>query len=268
MNVHCSAGINYFVIYPSGVISRCWARQSTELGSVTELRLDTVKSTFCASPDCRPCDFWPCAIRGDNGTEYVGPMCKEDRVVFRLMPIIQCNYSCKYCVVLEEPTLLPITEANSKMIKGEAWARWWEFIAPRWPDFRLYISGGEPTLYPDFDTLMMAISKLPAKEPHILFTNLSRPEKMKVFLEGKAPNILIEATAHPSNKGFNFERFCQTVEEIRRAGLPNHVHIVGLREQEGCYRALVDRLGRVVKMANKQLTDNFLLTRKLQGIAA
>jgi len=249
--VACSAGRTYYVIYPSGVVSRCWARQPTVLGSVTDLELKEIEDTGCVDPNCRPCDFSCCHV-SDGNASLSGYMTKVGQTIFRIMPTFKCNYSCRYCVVYEDPTEMDVSEANQKTISGDAWERWWEWIGQKLQDVRVCVSGGEPTSYSGFARLALAIDRLPCTSRHILFSNLSFPGRLAAFIDGRVKNFTIDATAHWTNPRFNIDRFCQTVKELRSGPNSVLVKIVAHGDYRPVLNQLKTRLGKVVVMVNKQ----------------
>lgn len=114
--------------------------------------------------------------------------------------IYDCNYRCQYCRIYKEK------EHSSGIIPLAKWEEAWERIFRIYSECSIFLSGGEPSVYPDFYELIKILTPM-----HIvnICTNLSfDPEKL--HLDNK---ILISATFHPFNA--NSDEFVNKIVSLR-----------------------------------------------------
>lgn len=213
--MNCSAGQTYFVIPPSGKVWRCWAHQREEYGSVSDLALRPQVAP-CPEFRCRACERQCNVIEYKDGiVRGQGASRGPNHLVFRVMPILGCNYACPYCITeTKNNKLFDIPRAEHRVIPASSWCTWWSFIKQRSERCDVYVSGGEPTIYPGFHEFIQAVDRLPGS--HWLATNLSRP--VPALEEGLVKRFDVDASAHLSEPQFDAEVFLQRARLIA-----NHV---------------------------------------------
>src|SRR3989339_318950 len=122
-----------------------------------------------------------------------------------------CNFSCEYCfpVLSGQKKLLtaPIQPKSAKVIE-DAWAE----IYRAYGASCIFISGGEPFLYPDFTEVICRISKL--HKIHIT-TNLS--QHLDVFISKNSPErVELNSSFHPMF--MEVREFSGQVTRLKNAG--------------------------------------------------
>lgn len=216
--MNCTAGHTYFVIPPSGKVWRCWAHQREVYGSVSDLTLRAADSSPpCPELRCRMCERQCNVVHYDNGNVAHGSGSSRDakHLVFRVMPILECNYTCPYCITeTRNNRLFDVPRPERRIIPASSWSTWWAFIKQRCERCDVYISGGEPTIYPGFDEFIQAVDRLPGR--HWLATNLSRP--VRSLEEGQVKRFWVEASAHLTDPKFNQAEFLERARKVA-----NHV---------------------------------------------
>ena len=99
-----------------------------------------------------------------------------------------CNYKCPYCA------LPPVLKHRSV----DEWVAAWQRMHRRYGPCYIYMSGGEPSIYPGFYDLVKAITPLHVVD---LCTNLSWD--VAKLVPGLPPDrFKISATFHPTQGGF------------------------------------------------------------------
>lgn len=236
----CTAGSNYFVIYQDGLVYRCWpyAGPGQEvLGSVADLALAPLIETHCLERKCLlPCDPSDVVIQEDGANQRGRFVVDDDdprnpqrnNLYFQIMMNHSCNYACDYCIALSNT--VSIADDKKKWLTPSQWVRWWNWIGTQAETVSVTIAGGEPTIFPGFKDIMVAISKL--KGLNKLCTNLSVPSALEPVIKGEAPNWSISATAHPNNPSFNLVRFTQAAEQINKSCQSFRVMMVDVSENK------------------------------------
>jgi MoaA/NifB/PqqE/SkfB family radical SAM enzyme len=106
------------------------------------------------------------------------------RVHFGLDLTYACNYKCPYCV------LPPVLKHRTV----EEWTRAWRRVYERSGRCYIYMSGGEPSIYPGFYDLVRAITPMHTVD---LCTNLSWD--VDKLIPALSPDVFrVSATFHPS----------------------------------------------------------------------
>lgn len=100
-----------------------------------------------------------------------------------------CNYACPYCV------LPPATKHRSV----SEWTRAWERMHRKYGQCYIYMSGGEPSIYPGFYELVERISAMHVVD---LCTNLSFDVE-RLVLKLSPDRFKISATFHPTQVSFS-----------------------------------------------------------------
>jgi len=98
----------------------------------------------------------------------------------RVYPTLACNYRCSYCV---NP------KPKHRIISGEQWID----ILNGWPGDSVILTGGEPTLHPDFVQIINGLNK----QKICVYSNMSWKESLLDRLQKK---IYIYASFHPNQK--------------------------------------------------------------------
>jgi len=91
------------------------------------------------------------------------------RITISWLINFSCNYRCPYCVL--EPCREGSAKRDRLFSTGQILDAWTKF-RDRYGEAFIYISGGEPTIYPDFFTMLKELSQL---HRLALNTNLSVP---------------------------------------------------------------------------------------------
>jgi len=80
--------------------------------------------------------------------------------ILNISIIMSCNYDCDYCPV--KKWLIPLTEienAKHNLLTNEALLKWLnKYLKPE--EWYIEITGGEPGLYPEIDTLISALTEM------------------------------------------------------------------------------------------------------------
>jgi len=128
----------------------------------------------------------------------------------------RCNYACPYCGVWkdhpERDLLLPPAE----------WEKVWDRIHAAYGGCRIFVSGGEPSVYPDFFELIGLLAK---KHVPDICTNLSWDVE-KLISRLKPGELRISATFHPSFADFEefFEKSLKAKDYLADAQVYYVVH--------------------------------------------
>lgn len=119
-----------------------------------------------------------------------------------------CNYCCPYCGVWKDN---PDKDIH---LTVEEWDLIWSRLYDKYGSCHIYMSGGEPSVYPGFYDL---VRRLSAKHSIEICTNLSW-EVDKLIPEITPSRLKVAATFHPSQA--KFEDFFQKTIKVRDY-LPN-----------------------------------------------
>jgi hypothetical protein len=115
----------------------------------------------------------------------------------------RCNYRCPYCGVWKDHP------ENDVLLPAREWGKIWGQIHDRYGECHIYISGGEPSVYPEFYELVQVLTAHHYPE---ICTNLSWDVRRLVPL--LAPGRLkIAPTFHPSFA--DFEEFFEKAVFVR-----------------------------------------------------
>jgi MoaA/NifB/PqqE/SkfB family radical SAM enzyme len=133
---------------------------------------------------------------------------KENKVTFGWDVCHSCNYRCPYCGVWHDQ------ENGELLLSVQEWAQIWERLGARYGSCHIYMSGGEPSTYPDFMGLVRVLTQRHSVE---ICTNLSwDPTGLTRSI---LPGVLrIAPTFHPSFA--DFDEFFAKVVAVK-AYLPN-----------------------------------------------
>jgi MoaA/NifB/PqqE/SkfB family radical SAM enzyme len=118
----------------------------------------------------------------------------------------QCNYRCPYCGVWKSETDI--------LFSCREWTDIWRRLYLEYGSIHIFLSGGEPSVYPDFFELVTNLSKQHTIE---ICTNLSW-DINKLIPEIPAGILKVAPTFHPTFA--KFEEFFQKAVKIKEY-LPN-----------------------------------------------
>ena len=104
----------------------------------------------------------------------------------------RCNYQCPYCGVWKDHPELDV------ILSPQEWGKIWNRIYDMYGKCHLYISGGEPSVYPNFYEIVDVIA---SKHFPDICTNLSW-DVDKLINKFTPENLRISATFHPSMAKF------------------------------------------------------------------
>lgn len=113
----------------------------------------------------------------------------------------RCNYRCPYCGVWKD------APEKDLILSADEWARIWDGIFERYGRCHIFVSGGEPGVYPGFVDIVRALSR---KHHPEICTNLSW--NVDALVPALSPDELrIAPTFHPSFADFE-EFFAKAVK--------------------------------------------------------
>jgi MoaA/NifB/PqqE/SkfB family radical SAM enzyme len=121
------------------------------------------------------------------------------KVHFGLDMTYACNYACPYCVLPPVQKHRPVAE----------WVKAWERVYNKNGRCYIYMSGGEPSIYPGFYDLVKAITPMHTVD---LCTNLSWDVK-KLIPALSSDVFRVSATFHPTE--VSFEEFLPKAVYVR-----------------------------------------------------
>lgn len=146
----------------------------------------------------------------------------------------KCNYRCSYCLNgFNEPP-------GFKTLTSEEWFIVWKRIYDKYGTISIQITGGEPTVYPDFFEIMKNVSQMHNVE---LQTNLFwSPEE----LIGKvSPNRVSRIGGSFHSEFTKFEDFLEKAVILRDAGFKMEINYVA-------YPPILDDAEKYLKIAKER----------------
>jgi len=126
---------------------------------------------------------------------------RKNKYHIDIRPTYKCNYKCSYCVVIKNSRG---KELNFNEITAKDWLNIIEKENPK----LIYITGGEPTVYPQLAELVNAL--IDKKYLVAIFTNLSNLKGLKIK---KSWRIIWYATYHSE---YPLERFKNNLKQYRK----------------------------------------------------
>jgi organic radical activating enzyme len=131
----------------------------------------------------------------------------------------RCNYRCPYCGVWKDHP------ENDVILSPEAWGKVWGRIHDLYGACHIYISGGEPSIYPRFSELVTLLA-----EQHFpdICTNLSW-DISQLIPRLSAKKIRISATFHPQFA--EFEEFFRKVVAVKDYLADSQIYYVAFPSQ-------------------------------------
>lgn len=129
----------------------------------------------------------------------------------------RCNYRCPYCVY----GLVPFDRRKvGHHFSAEQWIAGWKRMHHRYGEGNIILTGGEPTLYPGFSEMVIALSRW----FHLAFdTNLSWDlDGLRAFLRAADPaRVRFEVSFHPTSTEIG--PYLERAELVRDAGF-GYIH--------------------------------------------
>lgn len=130
-----------------------------------------------------------------------------------------CNYKCSYCPASKHEEFIKEIYLPIKKLAAH-----WECIYKKYGSTHIQISGGEPSIYPDFFGFLQNLSCIHTVE---IITNLSFDLNM-IINKISNKRLRIGASFHPEFASFN--EFMAKVKEIRDANFEVWVNYVAYPE--------------------------------------
>lgn len=249
----CTAGKNYFQIYPNGDIYRCMRYYGTgkpPVVNITNFNKETVTGVDieCYEKECQEiCDRdwavkWIISKKDNSIVKKIPSGHLEKRfgeqdlynlntsmVKIFWAPTMLCNYSCEYCRCLSSREK---TEArfrsSSEVITIKEWVRGFEAIKDSYEGGVITTNGGEPLL--NLPCLTRVVKLTQDKFKFAVTTNLSFP--MIDFVRNISPkNVEFNLSLHPLDRKFNFDAFLNRALFLMKSGFNIKVNYVGYPEQ-------------------------------------
>ena len=155
-------------------------------------------------------------------------------------PTLTCNYTCAYCgCAAGEKQIRNDFPSSYPELTVDEWTDIWSDILDRFEYGMLTITGGEPLLS---EATVPVLSLVTQKFSCYITSNISR--NIMAFTRGRirpasSPSVVegfgqvpiglsgINASLHPTSKGFNWELFKGSVLLLRNAGFHVSVNFVG-----------------------------------------
>lgn len=219
----CRMGQMYAKICPDGRTVRCCAFVSGKLSPLDPASIGNIfEKDFRLHKDAQPCKKEPCPcdrcmilgneskwvkrwkIAADNAADISRKTTfGDEKTKFGWDLCYTCNYRCAYCRSWERAT------PNDIRISVEEWEKVWNRISSRYGRCHIYISGGEPSSYPDFENLVL---RLVQNHDIEVCTNLSWDTR-RLTSECPPGELTICPTFHPMFA--DFDDFLQKTVKIK-----------------------------------------------------
>jgi MoaA/NifB/PqqE/SkfB family radical SAM enzyme len=263
----CSAGVNYFHVYPNGDVYRCLADFNARRPPMFNLKRDgwngAADPTVCDHERCyNACDLdwttkWQVDAQGRLEKTFEGQRKDVEKEVslflcsqrldapqrrmayFVWSPTLACNYTCAYCgCAAGEKRIRSDFPSTSPELTVDEWIDIWSDIRERFGYGILSVTGGEPLLS---DASIPVLGMMARSFACYLTSNISRNilEFTRDIQSGGSSSVVeglgevpvglagINCSLHPTSKGFNWELFKGSVLLLRNAGFQVSVNYVG-----------------------------------------
>lgn len=201
----CRAGQRYAVIQADGNIIRCGGSGLTEIiGNFFDDNFRLLEKPMpCKAEYCK-CNEWAFLLMEETVPERPPKsprLALPYRIFWNWDITYECNYRCSYCNIIHGRfPCRPGQEKGPYVILNE-WKEIWDRIFEKYYTGVIRLSGGEPSIYPNFIDLVAMLSEKYVVE---ITTNLSFD--INSFLNKTEPdNICIAASLHP--EFIEFEKF-------------------------------------------------------------
>jgi len=281
----CTAGKNYFQIYPNGDIYRCMRYYGTgkpPISNISNFDKETIAriDNKCYEDECEViCDRdwavkWIVSKKDGSVIKKIlsghlekrfgeqNPYSPSDSMVkIFWAPTMVCNYSCEYCTCLQskEKTKAKF-RSSSEDLTADEWVRGFEKIKDSYEGGVITTNGGEPLL--SLPCLIRVIKAIQDKFKFAVTTNLSFP--MINFIRNINPkNVEFNLSLHPLDRKFNFDAFLNRALFLTKSGFPLKINYVGYPEQlysYDFYEKLFSDLGihiELIPWVNHNMAKNF-----------
>lgn len=131
------------------------------------------------------------------------------KVFFTWQITYSCNYKCTYC---HAPKHGKQDAVNTVILSKEEWVKIWDDIYYMYGECEINISGGEPSIYPNFFGIVKEITK---KHKVEIVTNLSFNIEQSIC--GLNPErVRFAASFHPQH--ITIEDFVVKINQIKKNG--------------------------------------------------
>ncbi len=257
--VYCSAGINHFLVYPNGDVYRCMADYNDKrppLFNVKDGWRPFDAPRLCTHPRCyAACDLdWTTKWVFDEGatvprthraqSRYAHPVKGKfwaeqtleeplrNFVYIVWSPSLVCNYDCHYCGCAAGKLKLNEFPSALPELSVEEWVSIWDGILKQYEWGIVAVSGGEPLIA----KATMPVVRLLSKKFYVSITsNLSTGVEEIVNStvyrgdDGElSPGLkVITGSLHPTSRGFQKERFFDSLLYLKGNGFTIKVNFVG-----------------------------------------
>jgi MoaA/NifB/PqqE/SkfB family radical SAM enzyme len=145
---------------------------------------------------------------------------KSGKITFGWDLCYACNYRCPYCGIWE-------TQSDKDLfLAPEEWSIFWDRIFDNYGSCHIFMSGGEPSVYPGFPDL---VKKLIVKHSVEICTNLSW-DVSSFITEVPFDRLKIAPTFHPSQA--DFRDFFEKAVKIKKYLPDNQVYYVAYSGQQ------------------------------------
>jgi len=253
MKTICTAGKNYFQLYPNGDIFRCmhyYGIKQKPIMNVNNFSFDKFLSLdlYCNnSRDCvEICDRdWSVKWEVDDNNNIIkknssghlesrfGIQDKDNIDVSKVKifwaPTMVCNYNCEYChCVSSSKKTEEIFPSSSNELSDKEWIDFFINLKNNYEYGIVTTNGGEP--FKRLNALTSVIKEVQDKFLFAITTNLSY--SIVDFVRKVNPfNVEFNLSLHPSDKNFRFDIFLGRCLLLKRSGFNFKINYVGYPEQ-------------------------------------
>lgn len=159
------------------------------------------------------------------------------RIYFDWELVNWCDYRCSYCFVKDslQDKFEDYFNDNFKNVLLR--------LKTVQTKFQICITGGEPTLHPNFIDILTALDKIEMCDEIIIFSNLARPIKMYKEIDNINSNkIKIFASFHPEFSNENFLEKCQIINSFKNITFVVHLTLLDKKEFWPLIKKLIKNL--------------------------
>lgn len=196
-NKLCYAGQKFACIESNGIVYRCSDSRSKILGNFFDEDFTFLRTPTPCDLDICPCEFRWLVKEEDVERDIQTPVSFNFRkkippfkIFFTWDIHFSCNYKCSYCFFNKIWDQLSVENRYPGVGK---WIKVWDDVFRKYGKCHIHITGGEPTIYPDFFELVKGISK---NHTVTIDTNLSF-DASAVIGKLMPQNVSFTATFHP-----------------------------------------------------------------------
>lgn len=128
------------------------------------------------------------------------------KVFFTWQITYKCNYKCTYC---HAPKHGQQNVVETEILGADEWIKIWDDIYDMYGECEINISGGEPSIYPNFFDIVKGIIK---KHKVEIVTNLSF-DVLKVINDLNPERVRFACSFHPQH--VDIEEFVKKIKQIK-----------------------------------------------------